>query len=171
MRFGRGIVGDPAITAFGCYFVLRSAVIGVHGSAVGMGTGFGVLALRTGIAAEGVIAPSGVTIAIQLASAAIARCIITVHIGIFIGVNCFCITVFAVSAGCTFSSAECMVQPTGISPPFCYNPTLRTLGFVAVHICVFHRVHLRIAVRAGGKHRHWQDGHDHQNGEKCTQNF
>ena len=171
MRFGRGIVGDPTVTAFGSHFMLRTAVIGVHGSAVGMGTGFGVLALGTGIAAEGVIAPSGISVSIQLASASIARCVITVHIGIFVGVNSLCIAVFAVSAGCTFSVAvESMVKPAGIAPSFGHCSALGTLGLIAVHIGVFHCVHLRVTVGTSGKHRHRQDGHDHQNGEKRTQN-
>ena len=172
MRFGRGIVGDPTVTAFGCHFMLRSAVIGVHGSAVGMGTGFGVLALGTGIAAEGVIAPSGISVSVQLASAAITRCVITVHIPVFVGVNGLCITVFAVSAGCTFSVAvESMVKPAGVAPAFGHRPALGTFRFVAVHIGVFHCVHLRVTVGAGGKNRHRQDGHDYQNSEKRTQNF
>ena len=172
MRFGRGIVGDSAVTAFGCDFMLRSAVIGVHGSAVGMGTGFGVLALGTGIAAEGVIAPSGISVSVQLASAAITRCVITVHIGIFIGINSLGIAVFAIPTGCTLPIAvESMVKPAGIAPSFGHRSALGTLGFVAVHIGVFHCVNLCVAVGAGGKNRHRQDGHDHQNGEKHTQNF
>ena len=172
MRFGRGIVGDPAVTTLRCHFMLRTAVIGVHGSAVGMGTGFCISALGTGIAAEGVIAPSGITIPIQLASAAITRCVITVHIGVFIGINSLDIAVFAVSAGCTFSVAvEIMVKPAGVSPSFGHRSALGTLGFVAVHIGVFHCVHLRVTVGAGGENRHRQDGHDHQNGETRTQNF
>ena len=172
MRFGRGIVGDPTVTAFGSHFMLRTAVIGVHGSAVGMGTGFCISALGTGIAAEGVIAPSGITIPIQLASAAITRCVITVHIGIFIGINSLGIAVFAIPTGCTLPIAvESMVKPAGVAPSFGHRSALGTFGLVAVHIGVFHCVHLRVAVGAGGKHRHRQDGHDHQNGEKRTQNF
>ena len=172
MRFGRGIVGDSAVTAFGSHFMLRTAVIGVHGSAVGMGTGFCISALGTGIAAERVIAPSGITITIQFTSAAITRCIKAVHIPVFIRVDSLCVAVFAVSAGCTFSVAvEIMVKPAGVAPAFGHRPALGTLGLIAVHIGVFHRVHLRVAVGAGGKRRHRQDGHDHQNGEKRTQNF
>ena len=94
------------------------------------------------------------------------------HIPVFVGVNSLCITVFAVSAGCTFSVAvEIMVKPAGVAPSFGHRSALGTLGLIAVHIGVFHCVHLRVAVGAGGKHRHRQDGHDHQNGEKRTQNF
>ena len=94
------------------------------------------------------------------------------HIPVFVGVNGLCITVFAVSAGCTFSVAvESMVKPAGIAPSFGYRSALGTFRFVAVHIGVFHRVNLRVAVGTGGEHRHRQDGHDHQNGEKRTQNF
>ena len=94
------------------------------------------------------------------------------HIPVFIGVNGLCIAVFAVSAGCTFSVAvESMVKPAGVSPALGNSSALGTLGFVAVHIGVFHCVHLRVAVGAGGENRHRQDGHDHQNGEKRTQNF
>ena len=172
MRFGRGIVADPAVTAFGCYFMLRSAVIGVHGSAVGMGTGFGVLALRTGIAAEGVIAPSGISVSIQLASAAITLCVIAVHIPVFVRVDSLCVAVFTVSAGCTFSVAvEIMVKPAGVAPSFGHRSALGTLGLIAVHLLIFDGVNLCVAVGTGSKHRHRQDGHDHQNREKRTQNF
>ena len=137
-----------------------------------MGTGFCISALGTGVAAERVIAPSGITISVQFASAAIARCVITVHIGIFIGIDSFGVAVFAVSAGGAFSAAiESMVKPAGVSPALGDSSALGTLGFIAVHIGVFHCVHLRVAVGTRSKHRHRQDGHDHQNGEKCAQNF
>ena len=166
------VIINPTGVAVCPVFVLGAVQITVFGGSTAMGTGFGVSALGTGIAAEGVIAPSGISVSVQLASAAITLCVIAVHIGVFIGVNCFCVAVFAVSAGCTFSVAvESMVKPAGVSPALGDSSALGTLGFVAVHIGVFHRVNLRVAVGAGGEHRHRQDGHDHQNGEKRTQNF
>ena len=94
------------------------------------------------------------------------------HIGIFIGINSLGIAVFAIPTGCTFSVAvESMVKPAGISPSFGHRSALGTLGLITVHIGVFHCVHLRVAMGAGGENRHRQDGHDHQNSEKRTQNF
>ena len=175
MRFGCGIVGDPAVTALGCNFMLGTAVIGINRSAVIMGTGFCEAAVFTGIAVENVVIPSGIAPSFQLLAAGFALGVITVHIAVFVGIDGLRVgvgTFFLIPADGTFIFAvETVVVPSSISPAFGDRAAFRTLGLVAVHIGVFHCVHLRVAVGAGGKHRHRQDGHDHQNGEKRTQNF
>ena len=175
MRFGRGIVGDPAVTAFGCYFVLGTTVIGVNRSAVIMGTGFCETAVFTGIAVENVVIPSGIAPAFQLLAAGFALCIVAVHIAVFVGVDGFRVGMgafFLIPADGTFVFAvEAVVVPSGISPPFGDRAAFRTLGLVAVHLLIFDGVHLRIIVGAGGEYRHRQDGHDHQHREKRTQKF
>ena len=140
-----------------------------------MGTGFCISALRTGVSAEGMIAPSGITVSVQFASASITRCIIAVHIPVFVGIDGLRVgvgTFFLISADGTFvGTVEAVIVPSGISPSFSDRAAFRTLGLIAVHLLVFDGVYFRVAMGAGGKHRHRQDGHNHQNGEKRTQNF
>ena len=175
MRFGCGIVSDPTVTAFGCYFVLGTAVISVYCSAVIMGTGFCETAIFTGVAVENVVIPSGIAPSLQLFSAGFALGIIAVHIAVFVGVDGLCTgvgTFFLIPADGTFIFAvEAVIVPSGISPAFGDRAALGTLGLIAVHFLVFDGVHLRVTVGTGSEHRHRQDGHDHQNGEKRTQNF
>ena len=73
--------------------------------------------------------------------------------------------------GTLVGTIKTMIFPSGIAPSVGDRAAFRTLGLVAVHLLIFDRVHFRVAVGAGGKHRHRQDGHNHQNGEKRTQNF
>ena len=175
MRFGCGIVGDPAVTALGCNFMLGTAVIGINRSAVIMGTGFCEAAVFTGIAVENVVIPSGIAPSFQLLAAGFALGVITVHIAVFVGIDGLRVgvgTFFLIPADRTFVTAvEAVVIPSGISPAFGDGTTFRTLGLATMHFLVFDGVHLRIAVGTGGKHRHRQDGHNHQYGEKRTQKF
>ena len=64
-----------------------------------------------------------------------------------------------------------MVDPACISGTFYRFTAANTFGVVAVHIGILTGIHLCTAVGIRGGYRHWQDGHNHQNGEKCTQNF
>lgn len=140
-----------------------------------MGTGFCVSALGAGISAENVIVPTGIAPALQFLAAGIALGVIAVHIAVFVGIDGLRTGVgafFLIPAGSTFVGAvERVVEPAGVPPSLSHRAALRTLGLVAVHILVLTGVHLGIAVGAGGKNRHRQDGHNHQYREKRTQNF
>ena len=109
--------GSVAPTVGGCYivvinpagvtvrpvFMLGAVQITVFGGSTAMGTGFGVSALGTGIAAEGMIAPSGISVTFQLLTTAITLSIIAVHIAVLVGIHRFCTAVLTVTAGSTFS--------------------------------------------------------------------
>ena len=155
--------------------MLGTAVIGIDGSAVIMGTGFCETAVFTGIAVENMVIPSGIAPSFQLLAAGFALCIITVHIAVFVGIDGLRVgmgTFFLIPAdGTLIFAVETVVVPSGISPSFSDRAAFRTLGLVAVHFLVFDGLHLCVVVRAGGENRHRQDRHDHQNGEKSTQNF
>ena len=114
-----------------------------------MRTGFGISALSAGIAAEGVIAPSGIAVAFQLLTASVAGCIVAVHVTVFVGIYRFGSAVLAITASCTFTvGIECVIQPAGVSISFRDGSALRTLGFIAVHVGVFHRIYLGIGMGA-----------------------
>ena len=68
-----------------------------------MGAGFGVTALGTGIAAEGMIAPSGIPVTFQLLTTAITLGIIAVHIAVLIGIHRFCTAVLAIPTSSTLT--------------------------------------------------------------------
>ena len=53
MGFGRGIVSNPAGSAFGCPLMLTARVVGIGGFAVGMGTGFCIVTAGTVITGKG----------------------------------------------------------------------------------------------------------------------
>ena len=140
-----------------------------------MRAGFCVSALGAGISAENMVAPSGIAPSLQFLAAGITLGIIAVHISVFVGVDGLAAAVsalFLIPAGCAFiGTVECVVKPAGVAPAFGDRSTFRTLGLVAVHFLIFDGVHLGIAVGTRSEHRHRQDGHDHQNGEKRAQNF
>ena len=87
----------------GPVFVLGAVQIAIFGRSAAVGAGFGVTALGTGIAAEGVIAPSGIPVAFQLLSASVTGSVVAVHIAIFIGIHRPRAAVFTVTTGSTFS--------------------------------------------------------------------
>jgi len=87
----------------GPVFVLGAVQIAVFGRSAAVGAGFGVAALGTGIAAEGVIAPSGIPVAFQLLTTAITLGIITVHIAVFVGIHRFCTAVLTVTTSSTLA--------------------------------------------------------------------
>jgi len=136
--------------------VLRTAVICVSGIAVGMGTGFGKSALRTGIAAVNMVTPPGISVPIQLLTAGITGGIIAVHIPVFVGVYRFCTGMDAFllvpADGTLVGTIETMIFPSGIAPSVGDRAAFRTLGLVAVHLLIFDGVHLRVAVRTRGEH-------------------
>ena len=103
MGSGYIVVINPAGVAVRPVFVLGAVQIAVFGGSTAMGTGFGVSALGTGIAAEGMIAPSGISVTFQLLTTAITLGIIAVHIAVLVGIHRFCTAVLTVTAGSTFS--------------------------------------------------------------------
>ena len=175
MGFGCRVVGDSAVTAFGCCFMLRTAVIRINCSAVIVGTGFCETTVFAGISVENMVIPSGIAPAFQLLAAGFALGVIAVHIAVFVGIDGLRTGVgafFLIPADRTFViTVKAVIIPSGVTPPFGDRAAFRTLGLVAVHFLVFDGVHLRVAVGTGSENRHRQDGHDHQHGEKCAQNF
>ena len=151
MRFGDSVVSDSAVTAFGCNFMLGTAVIGVNRSAVIVGTGLCETAVFAGIAVENMVIPSGVTPSLQFFAAGFALGIIAVHIAVFIGIDRFRVGVgafFLIPADRTFViTVKAVIVPSGVTPPFGDRATLGTLGFVAVHFLVFDGIHFFVVVR------------------------
>ena len=64
-----------------------------------------------------------------------------------------------------------MIQPARISVAFGDGTALCTLGFVAVHVGILHRVHLGVTVGTCRRYRQRQDGHDRDDREDQTQDF
>jgi hypothetical protein len=107
-------------------FMLATGKITVLCRCTGMRTGFGISALRTGIAAEGVIAPPGIPVAFHFFPASVTGCVVAVHIAVFIGIYRFCAAVLAVITGSTFPvGIECVIQPARISVAFGDGTALR----------------------------------------------
>ena len=103
MGSGYIVIINPAGVTVRPVFMLGAVQITVFGGSTAMGTGFGVSALGTGIAAEGMIAPSGISVTFQLLTTAITLGIIAVHIAVLVGIHRFCTAVLTVTAGSTFS--------------------------------------------------------------------
>ena len=103
MGSGYIVVINTAGVAVGPVFVLGTAQITVFGGSTAVGAGLGISTLRTGITAEGVIAPSGIPVAFQFLTTAITLGIIAVHIAVLVGIHRFCTAVLTVTAGSTFS--------------------------------------------------------------------
>ena len=172
MGGGYIVVINAAGVAVGPVFVLGTAQIAVFCGCTAVGAGLGISTLRTGITAEGVIAPSGIPVAFQFLTTAIAFGVITVHIAVFVGIHRFRVAVLTVTAGSTFAiGIECVIQPTGITVAFRNGTALRTLGNIAVHVGVFTGIHLRVAMGARSRYRQRQDGHDHHDRQDQTQDF
>ena len=155
MRFGCSIVGDSAVTALGCDFMLGTAVIGVNRPAVIVRTGLCETAVFAGIAVENMVIPSGISPSLQLFAAGFALGVIAVHIAVFIGIDGLRVGVgafFLIPADRTFViTVEAVIVPSGISPTFGDCAAFRTLGLVAVHLLVFDGVYLRVAVGTRGE--------------------
>ena len=103
MGSGYIVVINTAGVAVGPVFVLGAVQIAVFGRSAAVGAGFGVAALGTGIAAEGVIAPSRISVAFQLLTTAITLGIIAVHIAVLIGIHRFCTAVLTVTTSSTLA--------------------------------------------------------------------
>ena len=103
MGSGYIVIINPAGVTVRPVFMLGAVQITVFGGSTAMGTGFGVSALGTGIAAEGVIAPSGIPVAFQLLSTSVTGSVVAVHIAVFIGIHRPRAAVFTVTTGSTFS--------------------------------------------------------------------
>ena len=103
MGSGYIVIINPAGVTVRPVFMLGAVQITVFGGSTAMGTGFGVSALGTGIAAEGMIAPSGIPVTFQLLTTAITLGIIAVHIAVLIGIHRFCTAVLAIPTSSTLT--------------------------------------------------------------------
>ena len=155
--------------------MLGAAVIGVNRPAVIVGAGLCETAVFAGIAVENMVIPSGIAPSLQFFAAGFALCIIAVHIAVFVGIDGLRAgvgTFFLIPADRTFViTVETVIVPSGVTPSFGDRAAFRTLGLVAVHLLIFDGVNFRVTVGTRSEHRHRQDGHNHQNGEKRTQDF
>ena len=97
------VIINPTGVAVCPVFMLGAVQITVFGGSTAMGTGFGVSALGTGIAAEGMIAPSGISVTFQLLTTAITLGIIAVHIAVLVGIHRFCTAVLTVTTSSTLA--------------------------------------------------------------------
>ena len=166
MGFGRGIVGNPAGSAFGCPLMLTARVVGIGGFAVGMGTGFGVVTAGAIVTGESMIFPA----AGDLFSAVSAICHIAVHIAVLVRIGGFRFAVLAVAAGGTFAGTIVgMVFPSGIAPAFRDRTAFAAPGFVAVHLLVFYGVHFFVVVRTRRRDSQRKQAHHHHHRENHAQ--
>lgn len=130
--------------------MLGIGIIGIGRCGIVMGTGLGISAEGTGIAAEGMVQPAGIAGTDFDGSALGTFRFIAVHTGILEGIHLGIAvgTGFLISTGCAdIAAVEGVIQPAGIAIACFDGSAFGAFRFIAVHIGILHGIHLCVAMR------------------------